>query len=199
MNGRKVYHGARQGARCGRVQHQRHDLPARQPPRLRALGRRPRHGARGTTPTACPTSSAWRIAWPPTPPTTSAARLVRWGWSAARRQNPLFQAFFAAVQEAGYPLTTGCQRLRQEGFAAFDRNIRRRTAAEASRAYLHPVMNRPNLTVDHAGAGDAGDLRGATAPPASSGAGQGRGGAHPRQARSILCGGSIQLAAVAPA
>src|ERR1700746_507614 len=61
--------------------------------------------------------------------------------------NPLFQAFFDAVQEAGYPLTTDVNGYRQEGFAAFDRNIHRGRRLSAARAYLHPVMRRPNLEV----------------------------------------------------
>jgi choline dehydrogenase len=59
----------------------------------------------------------------------------------------LFKAFFAAVQEAGYPLTDDVNGYRQEGFAAFDRNIHRGRRLSAARAYLHPVMNRPNLDV----------------------------------------------------
>jgi choline dehydrogenase len=61
--------------------------------------------------------------------------------------NPLFKAFFAAVQEAGYPLTDDVNGYRQEGFAAFDRNIYRGHRMSAARAYLHPVMDRPNLEV----------------------------------------------------
>jgi choline dehydrogenase len=61
--------------------------------------------------------------------------------------NPLFQAFFAAVQQAGYPLTADVNGYRQEGFAAFDRNISRGRRLSAARAYLHPVMSRPNLKV----------------------------------------------------
>lgn len=61
--------------------------------------------------------------------------------------NPLFGAFFAAVQEAGYPLTKDVNGYQQEGFAAFDRNIRRGRRLSASRAYLHPILNRPNLQV----------------------------------------------------
>jgi choline dehydrogenase len=61
--------------------------------------------------------------------------------------SPLFQAFFAAVQEAGYPLTDDVNGYRQEGFAAFDRNVHRGRRLSAARAYLHPVMDRPNLTV----------------------------------------------------
>jgi len=61
--------------------------------------------------------------------------------------SPLFEAFFRAVQEAGYPLTTDVNGYRQEGFNAFDRNIRRGRRQSAARAYLHPVMRRPNLEV----------------------------------------------------
>jgi choline dehydrogenase len=60
---------------------------------------------------------------------------------------PLFKAFFAAVSQAGYHLTDDVNGYRQEGFAAFDRNIHRGRRLSAARAYLYPVMNRPNLTV----------------------------------------------------
>ncbi|MEV4458981.1 choline dehydrogenase [Microbispora sp. NPDC049633] len=62
-------------------------------------------------------------------------------------RNPLFKAFFDAVQQAGYPLTDDVNGYRQEGFAPFDRNVRRGHRLSAARAYLHPVMKRPNLTV----------------------------------------------------
>jgi choline dehydrogenase len=61
--------------------------------------------------------------------------------------SPLFGAFFEAVQQAGYPLTDDVNGYRQEGFAPFDRNIRRGRRWSAARAYLHPVLHRPNLTV----------------------------------------------------
>ncbi|QUQ63213.1 choline dehydrogenase [Kutzneria sp. CA-103260] len=61
--------------------------------------------------------------------------------------SPLFRAFFRAVQEAGYPLTDDVNGYRQEGFAAFDRNLHRGRRLSAARAYLHPVRKRPNLTV----------------------------------------------------
>jgi choline dehydrogenase len=60
---------------------------------------------------------------------------------------PLFGAFFAAVQEAGYSLTPDVNGYRQEGFGPFDRTIHRGRRLSAARAYLHPVMRRPNLTV----------------------------------------------------
>jgi choline dehydrogenase len=61
--------------------------------------------------------------------------------------SPLFGAFFEAVQQAGYQLTDDVNGYRQEGFAAFDRNIHRGRRLSAARAYLRPVMNRPNLEV----------------------------------------------------
>jgi choline dehydrogenase len=62
-------------------------------------------------------------------------------------QGPLFDAFFAAVQQAGYALTDDVNGYRQEGFGRFDRNIHRGRRLSAARAYLHPVMSRPNLEV----------------------------------------------------
>ncbi len=61
--------------------------------------------------------------------------------------NPLFQAFFSAVQQAGYELTSDVNGYRQEGFAPFDRNLHRGRRLSAARAYLHPVLKRPNLTL----------------------------------------------------
>jgi choline dehydrogenase len=61
--------------------------------------------------------------------------------------NPLCQAFFKAVQQAGHPLTDDVNGFRQEGFAAFDRTIFRGHRLSAARAFLHPAMSRPNLEV----------------------------------------------------
>ena len=63
-------------------------------------------------------------------------------------RGPLFDAFFAAVQEAGYRLTPDVNGYRQEGFAAFDRNVHNGRRLSAAGAYLHPVMGRPNLEVE---------------------------------------------------
>ena len=62
-------------------------------------------------------------------------------------RGPLFDAFFAGVQEAGYPLTDDVNGYRQEGFAPFDRNIHRGRRLSAARAYLAPARARPNLEV----------------------------------------------------
>jgi choline dehydrogenase len=61
--------------------------------------------------------------------------------------NPLFSAFFEAVQEAGYSLTEDVNGYRQEGFAAFDRNLSNGRRISASVAYLNPIKQRPNLTI----------------------------------------------------
>jgi len=61
--------------------------------------------------------------------------------------NPLFGAFFAACQEAGYELTPDVNGYRQEGFGPFDRNIHRGRRLSAAQAYLKPIRGRRNLTV----------------------------------------------------
>ncbi len=61
--------------------------------------------------------------------------------------NPLFQAWLEAGVQAGFRRTDDVNGYRQEGFAAFDKNVRRGRRLSAARAYLHPVMDRPNLTV----------------------------------------------------
>jgi choline dehydrogenase len=61
--------------------------------------------------------------------------------------NPLFNAFFQAVTEGGYQLTSDVNGYRQEGFAAFDRTLHRARRLSAARAYLHPVLHRTNLEV----------------------------------------------------
>ncbi|MYA85147.1 MAG: choline dehydrogenase [Acidimicrobiaceae bacterium] len=59
--------------------------------------------------------------------------------------NPLFEAFLEATEQAGHPRTADVNGYRQEGFAAFDRNVHRGRRLSASQAYLHPVLKRPNL------------------------------------------------------
>src|SRR5213079_1244467 len=54
---------------------------------------------------------------------------------------------FEAVQQAGHRLSDDLNGYRQEGFAPFDRNLHRGRRLSASRAYLHPVLRRPNLEV----------------------------------------------------
>ncbi|MGI9605103.1 MAG: choline dehydrogenase [Acidimicrobiales bacterium] len=67
--------------------------------------------------------------------------------------NPLFEAWLAAGPQAGFRRTDDVNGFRQEGFAAFDKNMVRGRRLSAARAYLHPVLDRPNLkliTLAHA-------------------------------------------------
>ncbi len=134
----------RQGA--GRLeQHQRHDLPARQPDGLRALGRRSRAWSRGTTPTACRTSRRWRRAW--RAPTSTAAATGRSCSSAAR---PPTRSSRPSSRPCSRPATSSratSTATARRASPPFDRNIHRGRRLSAARAYLHPVMDRPNLTV----------------------------------------------------
>ncbi|EAZ81858.1 choline dehydrogenase [Algoriphagus machipongonensis] len=62
--------------------------------------------------------------------------------------NPLFDAFFESVQEAGYPLTDDVNGYQQEGFGKFDQTIYNSRRLNAARAYIHPVKHRKNLHVE---------------------------------------------------
>ncbi len=62
-------------------------------------------------------------------------------------RNPLFEAFFAAAEQAGYARTPDVNGYRQEGFGPFDRNLHRGRRLSAAGAYLHPVAGRRNLSV----------------------------------------------------
>jgi choline dehydrogenase len=104
--------------------------------------------------------------------------------------NPLFGAFFEAVEQAGYELTTDVNGHRQEGFAAFDRTISRGRRQSAARAYLHPAMGRPNLRVECGAFVTRVLFEGTRAV----GVEYRRRGSAPRVVRAgevILCGGSI--------
>jgi choline dehydrogenase len=103
---------------------------------------------------------------------------------------PLFRAFFEAVQQAGYQLTDDVNGFRQEGFAPFDRNLHRGRRLSAARAYLHPVLHRPNLEVTTRALVTRVLLRGGRAV----GVEYVRGNGPPRQVHAgevILCGGAI--------
>ncbi len=62
-------------------------------------------------------------------------------------ENPLFDAWLRAGVEAGFNRTDDVNGFRQEGFAPFDKNVSRGRRLSAARAYLHPVLDRPNLTL----------------------------------------------------
>ncbi len=104
--------------------------------------------------------------------------------------SPLFGAFFEAVQQAGYQLTDDVNGYRQEGFAPFDRNIRNGRRLSAARAYLHPVMGRPNLKVRTRAFVTRVLFRGTRAVGVEYVAGRG-GVRRATGGRIVLCGGSI--------
>ena len=114
-------------------------------------------------------------------------------WSAGPATNPLFGAFFEAVQQAGYPLTDDVNGYRQEGFARFDRNIHRGRRLSAARAYLHPVMKPTRTsTVQHPGARVHASLfEGKRAVGVEYRRGGGRTRCSVRRRRGDLCGGAF--------
>ncbi len=122
--------------------------------------------------------------------------------------SPLFRAFFEAVQQAGPPMTTDVNGYRQEGFNAFDRNVYRGRRLSAARAYLHPVLRRPNLeVVTHAHATRL-VMEGNRAVGVEYVRRRGNRSGSPRVARAaevLLCGGAInspqllQLSGIGPA
>lgn len=61
--------------------------------------------------------------------------------------NPLFQAFLRGTKEVGFPTTEDVNGFQQEGFALFDRNIKRGRRWSAARAYYHPAKKRKNLSL----------------------------------------------------
>ena len=136
MNGRRIYH-ARGKVLGGSSSINGMIFQRGNPLDYERWAADPGHGRRGTTRTACRTSSAWRL------PRGGARR--RSAGTAARcvlergpATNPLFGAFFEAVQQAGYELTDDVNGYRQEGFAPFDRNIRRGRRLSAARRVPAP-------------------------------------------------------------
>ncbi len=61
--------------------------------------------------------------------------------------NPLFQAWIEAGKQAGYNFTEDVNGFCQEGIGPFDRTTRNGLRHSSARAYLHPAMGRPNLTI----------------------------------------------------
>ena len=141
MNGRRIYH-ARGKVLGGSLEHQRDDLPARQPARLRAVGRRAGHGE-------------WDYAhclpyFKRMENCLAGADEFRGGdgplvLERGPAHEPAVPGVLRGGAAGGLPAHRRRERLRQEGFAAFDRNIHDGRRLSAARAYLHPVMRRPNL------------------------------------------------------
>jgi choline dehydrogenase len=61
--------------------------------------------------------------------------------------NPLTSAFIEAGVDLGWPRNDDANGASQEGFGTFQNTIRNGQRNSTAVGYLHPVMNRPNLTV----------------------------------------------------
>lgn len=64
-----------------------------------------------------------------------------------RTDGPLYSAFVAAGQQAGYPFTSDLNGYQQEGFGPMDRTTRNGVRGSTSLSYLRPAEKRPNLRV----------------------------------------------------
>ncbi|MCR5881694.1 choline dehydrogenase [Rhizobacter sp. J219] len=65
----------------------------------------------------------------------------------SRTDNPFHQVFRQAARQAGYPLNDDFNGAEQEGLGSFQLTQKNGERWSAARAYLHPALGRPNLTV----------------------------------------------------
>nr|WP_218940295.1 choline dehydrogenase [Denitrobaculum tricleocarpae] len=68
--------------------------------------------------------------------------------STGKNPNELFDAFIQAGVDAGYPFTDDMNGYQQEGFGRMDMTIHKGKRWSTASAYLRPVLNRSNLTVE---------------------------------------------------
>jgi choline dehydrogenase len=66
--------------------------------------------------------------------------------STALSPNPIYQAVITAGAEAGHPITPDFNGFQQEGWGRYQVTIHDGERWSAARGYLHPVLERPNLT-----------------------------------------------------
>lgn len=64
-----------------------------------------------------------------------------------RRENPLYDVFLQATEEAGYAHSDDLNGYQQEGFGDLEMTVADGVRCSASRAYLAPVRKRHNLTI----------------------------------------------------
>jgi choline dehydrogenase len=65
----------------------------------------------------------------------------------ARGKNPLFDMFVEAGKQAGHAVNDDFNGAEQEGFGRYDFTIRNGRRCSTSKAFLRPILDRPNLTV----------------------------------------------------
>ena len=61
--------------------------------------------------------------------------------------NPLYEAFIAASVEAGFDRSEDLNGHQQEGFGEFEMSVENGIRCSSARAYLRPILKRPNLKV----------------------------------------------------
>ena len=66
----------------------------------------------------------------------------------ASELNPLCRAYVEAGVQAGYPYTEDVNGYQQEGFFVMERTTHGGRRNSAARAYLHPALKRPNLSLE---------------------------------------------------
>ena len=66
--------------------------------------------------------------------------------SKAASPNPIYRAAVEAGGQAGHPVTSDFNGYQQEGWGPYQMTIKDGQRWSAARGYLHPVLNRPNLT-----------------------------------------------------
>ncbi|WP_309090920.1 choline dehydrogenase [Phenylobacterium sp.] len=66
--------------------------------------------------------------------------------SKASSPNPIYRAAVEAGAQAGHPVTSDFNGYQQEGWGPYQLTIRDGQRWSAARSYLHPALNRPNLT-----------------------------------------------------
>jgi choline dehydrogenase/4-pyridoxate dehydrogenase len=67
---------------------------------------------------------------------------------ATRYRDPLVEAYLAAGESAGHPVTEDYNGAQQEGFGRSQQTIREGRRCSAAAAYLRPALARPNLSVE---------------------------------------------------
>ena len=70
------------------------------------------------------------------------------GTQSAKTKDPIFQSWIEAGRQAGFPAATDYNTNEQEGFGRGQYTIRDGRRSSSARAYLRPIMHRPNLTVE---------------------------------------------------
>jgi choline dehydrogenase len=108
--------------------------------------------------------------------------------------NPIYQAWVEAGQQAGHPLTDDFNGARQEGFGPYQRTIRDGVRWSASAGYLRDIVKtRPNLTVISNAMAHGVVFEGTRAVGVRYGS---KPGAPPKIVRAerevLVCGGAVQ-------